>query len=143
MNEIYRTPWTKWLKAFIIDSVIIGTFAYALHSQHPALLNLSLFVIWALATLTVLFGGTIVMASVADTEGTKSFWDNDTVDRLAYSQPFLYYHVLTDLAIIMLAATSAYFFLAAACVARLIVSCLVIGIARKVKSERVPSTPSP
>ena len=69
-------------------------------------------------------------------EGAAKLWSVKMVNRLAASNTYLTYHWLTDIAVWVLLIVAGHPFLASAKVASFLMSCLAIGVARKLYRER-------
>ena len=69
-------------------------------------------------------------------ESSAKLWSVKMVNRLAASNTYLTYHWLTDIAVWVLLIVAGHPFLASAKVASFLMSCLAIGVARKLYRER-------
>ena len=69
-------------------------------------------------------------------ESSAKLWSVKMVNRLAASNTYLTYHWLTDIAGWVLLIVAGHPFLASAKVASFLMSCLAIGVARKLYRER-------
>ena len=70
-------------------------------------------------------------------EGAAKLWSVKTVNRLAASNTYLTYHWLTDIAVWVLLIVAGHPILATFKVASFLVSCMLIGVARKKYRERL------
>lgn len=78
-----------------------------------------------------------ISAKLAKAQDTvRKIWSDKAVNKLAASTPFLVYHWVSDIAIWVLLIIAGHPFLATAKVASFLISCLVIGVARKLYRER-------
>ncbi len=66
----------------------------------------------------------------------RKIWSDKVVDRLAASTSFLVYHWVSDIVIWVLLIIAGHPFLATVKVASFLISCLIIGVARKLYRER-------
>ena len=70
-------------------------------------------------------------------EGSAKLWSVKTVNRLAASNTYLTYHWLTDIAVWVLLIIAGHPILATFKVASFLVSCMLIGVARRLYRERL------
>ena len=70
-------------------------------------------------------------------EGSAKRWSVKTVNRLAASNTYLTYHWLTDIAVWVLLIIAGHPILATFKVASFLVSCMLIGVARRLYRERL------
>ena len=70
-------------------------------------------------------------------EGAAKLWSVKTVNRLAASNTYLTYHWLTDIAVWVLLIVAGHPILATFKVASFLVSCMLIGVARRLYRERL------
>ena len=78
-----------------------------------------------------------ISAKLAKAQDTvRKIWPDKAVNKLAASTPFLVYHWISDIAIWVLLIIAGHPFLATAKVASFLISCLIIGTARKLYRER-------
>ena len=66
----------------------------------------------------------------------RKIWSDKIVDRLAAPTSFLVYHWVSDIVIWVLLIIAGHPFLATVKVASFLISCLIIGVARKLYRER-------
>ena len=69
-------------------------------------------------------------------DSVRKVWSDRLVDKLAASTPYLVYHWVTDAAIWILLIIAGHPVLATFKVASFLVSCMVIGVARRLYRER-------
>ena len=70
-------------------------------------------------------------------EGSAKLWSVKVVNRLAVSNTYLTYHWLTDIAVWVLLIVAGHPILATFKVASFLVSCMLIGVARRLYRERL------
>lgn len=70
-------------------------------------------------------------------EGSSKLWSVKMVNRLAASNTYLTYHWLTDIAVWVLLIVAGHPILATFKVASFLVSCMLIGVARRLYRERL------
>lgn len=70
-------------------------------------------------------------------EGSAKLWSVEMVNRLAASNTYLTYHWLTDIAVWVLLIIAGHPILATFKVASFLVSCMLIGVARRLYRERL------
>ena len=78
-----------------------------------------------------------ISAKLAKAQDTvRKIWPDKTVNKLAASTPFLVYHWISDITVWVLLIIAGHPFLATVKVASFLISCLIIGVARKLYRER-------
>lgn len=139
----FKTKPGTWMRAIPLDIVLIGGLAFMVFGSPPAMfVNVIIFALWALTLLRLFAAGVMTIATAVfddDEEKMKEIWTDKNVESIAYGQGFLYYHVITDIAVVLLLAATGRFWLASIMLITLILSCMMIGQARKLKIERSPA----
>ena len=165
---MYSTSLKTWTRAVAIDSILIGALVAGVIFHTPYALEVSVFFLWWLSILGLVFGLIIAVlpgisqaaieslkeqleglppesekvkelaAKIAKAEeGSAKFWSVKMVNHLAASNTYLTYHWLTDIAVWVLLIVAGHPILATFKVASFLVSCMLIGVARKKYRERL------
>jgi hypothetical protein len=154
---MYNTSRKTWARFIAIDSILIGTLVAGVIFHVPYALKVSVFVLWWLSIFDIVIG-LIILAATNKTlkeqlkglpfesetakeivtkteEGFAKLWSGEMINRLAYSNAFLIYHGLTDIAIWALLIIAGHPILAIFKAASFLVSCMLIRIARRLYCE--------
>ena len=165
---MYSTSLKTWARAVGIDSILIGALVAGVIFHTPYALEVSVFFIWWISILGLVFGLIIAVlpgisqaaieslkeqleglppesekakelaAKIAKAEeGSAKLWSVKMVNRLAASNTYLTYHWLTDIAVWVLLIIAGHPILATFKVASFLVSCMLIGVARRLYRERL------
>ena len=165
---MYSTSLKTWARAVGIDSILIGALVAGVIFHTPYALEVSVFFLWWLSILGLVFGLIIAVlpgisqaaieslkeqleglppesekakelaAKIAKAEeGSAKLWSVKMVNRLAASNTYLTYHWLTDIAVWVLLIVAGHPILATFKVASFLVSCMLIGVARRLYRERL------
>ena len=165
---MYSTSLKTWARAVAIDSILIGALIAGVIFHTPYALEVSVFFLWWLSILGLVFGLIIAVlpgisqaaieslkeqleglppesemakelaAKIAKAEESSAkLWSVKMVNRLAASNTYLTYHWLTDIAVWVLLIVAGHPILATFKVASFLVSCMLIGVARKKYRERL------
>ena len=165
---MYSTSLKTWASAVAIDSILIGALIAGVIFHTPYALEVSVFFLWWLSILGLVFGLIITVlpgisqaaieslkeqleglppesemakelaAKIAKAEeGSAKLWSVKMVNRLAASNTYLTYHWLTDIAVWVLLIIAGHPILATFKVAAFLVSCMLIGVARRLYRERL------
>lgn len=165
---MYTTSLKTWARAVGIDSILIGTLVAGVIFHTPYALEVSVFFMWWISILGLVFGLIIAVlpgisqaaieslkeqleglppesekakelaAKIAKAEeGSAKLWSVKMVNRLAASNTYLTYHWLTDIAVWVLLIIAGHPILATFEVASFLVSCMLIGVARRLYRERL------
>lgn len=165
---MYSTSLKTWAHAVASDSILIGALVAGVIFHTPYALEVSVFFLWWLSILGLIFGLIIAvlpgisqaaieslkeqlkglppeseMAKELATkiakaeEGSAKLWSVKMVNRLAASNTYLTYHWLTDIAVWVLLIIAGHPILATFKVASFLVSCMLIGVARRLYRERL------
>ena len=165
---MYSTSLKTWASAVAIDSILIGALIAGVIFHTPYALEVSVFFLWWLSILGLVFGLIIAVlpgisqaaieslkeqleglppesemakelaAKIAKAEESSAkLWSVKMVNRLAASNTYLTYHWLTDIAVWALLIVAGHPILATFKVASFLVSCMLIGVARRLYRERL------
>ena len=165
---MYTTSLKTWASAVAIDSILIGALIAGVIFHTPYALEVSVFFLWWLSILGLVFGLIIAVlpgisqaaieslkeqleglppesemakelaAKIAKAEESSAkLWSVKMVNRLAASNTYLTYHWLTDIAVWVLLIVAGHPILATFKVASFLVSCMLIGVARRLYRERL------
>ena len=165
---MYSTSLKTWARAVGIDSILIGALVAGVIFHTPYALEVSVFFLWWLSILGLVFGLIIAVlpgisqaaieslkeqleglppesemakelaAKIAKAEESSAkLWSVKMVNRLAASNTYLTYHWLTNIAVWVLLIVAGHPILATFKVASFLVSCMLIGVARKKYRERL------
>ena len=165
---MYSTSLKTWACAVAIDSILIGALIAGVIFHTPYALEVSVFFLWWLSILGLVFGLIIAVlpgisqaaieslkeqleglppesemakelaAKIAKAEESSAkLWSVKMVNRLAASNTYLTYHWLTDIAVWVLLIVAGHPILATFKVASFLVSCMLIGVARRLYRERL------
>ena len=165
---MYSTSLKTWARAVATDSILIGALIAGVIFHTPYALEVSVFFLWWLSILGLVFGLIIAVlpgisqaaieslkeqleglppesemakelaAKIAKAEeGSAKLWSVKMVNRLAASNTYLTYHWLTDIAVWVLLIIAGHPILATFKVASFLVSCMLIGVARRLYRERL------
>ena len=165
---MYSTSLKTWASAVAIDSILIGALIAGVIFHTPYALEVSVFFLWWLSILGLVFGLIIAVlpgisqaaieslkeqleglppesemakelaAKIAKAEESSAkFWSVKMVNRLAASNTYLTYRWLTDIAVWVLLIVAGHPILATFKVASFLVSCMLIGVARRLYRERL------
>ena len=165
---MYSTSLKTWARAVAIDSILIGALIAGVIFHTPYALEVSVFFLWWLSILGLVFGLIIAVlpgisqaaieslkeqleglppesemakelaAKIAKAEESSAkLWSVKMVNRLAASNTYLTYHWLTDIAVLVLLIVAGHPILATFKVASFLVSCMLIGVARRLYRERL------
>ena len=165
---MYSTSLKTWARAVAIDSILIGALIAGVIFHTPYALEVSVFFLWWLSILGLVFGPIIAVlpgisqaaieslkeqleglppesemakklaAKIAKAEESSAkLWSVKMVNRLAASNTYLTYHWLTDIAVWVLLIVAGHPILATFKVASFLVSCMLIGVARRLYRERL------
>lgn len=165
---MYSTSLKTWARAVGIDSILIGALVAGVIFHTPYALEVSVFFLWWLSILGLVFGLIIAVlpgisqaaieslkeqleglppesemakelaAKIAKAEESSAkLWSVKMVNRLAASNTYLTYHWLTDIAVWVLLIVAGHPILATFKVASFLVSCMLIGVARRLYRERL------
>ena len=165
---MYSTSLKTWASAVAIDSIPIGALIAGVIFHTPYALEVSVFFLWWLSILGLVFGLIIAVlpgisqaaieslkeqleglppesemakelaAKIAKAEESSAkLWSVKMVNRLAASNTYLTYHWLTDIAVWVLLIVAGHPILATFKVASFLVSCMLIGVARRLYRERL------
>ena len=165
---MYSTSLKTWARAVAIDSILIGALIAGVIFHTPYALEVSVFFLWWLSILGLVFGLIIAVlpgisqaaieslkeqleglppesemakelaAKIAKAEESSAkLWSVKMVNRLAASNTYLTYHWLTDIAVWGLLIVAGHPILATFKVASFLVSCMLIGVARRLYRERL------
>jgi membrane protein implicated in regulation of membrane protease activity len=147
---VYNTSLKTWISAIAIDGTLISALVAGIVFHVPYALEVSVFFLWWLSILG-LAAGLILLAAASktfteqlkglpfesktDEEGFTKLWSKEMVDRFAYSNAFLIYHWLTDIAVWALLIIAGHPILAAFKVTSFLISNVLIYIARRMYRE--------
>ena len=165
---MYSTSLKTWALAVAIDSILIGALIAGVIFHTPYALEVSVFFLWWLSILGLVFGLIIAVlpgisqaaieslkeqleglppesemakelaAKIAKVEESSAkLWSVKLVNRLAASNTYLTYHWLSDIAVLVLLIVAGHPILATFKVASFLVSCMLIGVARRLYRERL------
>ena len=165
---MYSTSLKTWASAVAIDSILIGALIAGVIFHTPYALEVSVFFLWWLSILGLVFGLIIAVlpgisqaaieslkeqleglppesemakelaAKIAKAEESSAkLWSVKMVNRLAASNTYLTYRWLTDIAVWVLLIVAGHPILATFKVASFLVSCMLIGVARRLYRERL------
>lgn len=165
---MYSTSLKTWARAVGINSILIGALVAGVIFHTPYALEVSVFFIWWISILGLVFGLIIAVlpgisqaaikslkeqleglppesekakelaAKIAKAEeGSAKLWSVKMVNRLAASNTYLTFHWLTDIAVWVLLIIAGHPILATFKVASFLVSCMLIGVARRLYRERL------
>lgn len=165
---MYSTSLKTWARAVGINSILIGALVAGVIFHTPYALEVSVFFLWWLSILGLVFGLIIAVlpgisqaaieslkeqleglppeskmakelaAKIAKAEeGSAKLWSVKMVNHLAASNTYLTYHWLTDIAVWVLLIIAGHPILATFKVASFLVSCMLIGVARRLYRERL------
>ena len=165
---MYSTSLKTWARAVAIDSILIGALIAGVIFHTPYALEVSVFFLWWLSILGLVFGPIIAVlpgisqaaieslkeqleglppesemakelaAKIAKAEESSAkLWSVKMVNRLAASNTYLTYRWLTDIAVWVLLIVAGHPILATFKVASFLVSCMLIGVARRLYRERL------
>ena len=165
---MYSTSLKTWALAVAIDSILIGALVAGVIFHTPYALEVSVFFLWWLSILGLVFGLIIAVlpgisqaaieslkeqleglppesemakelaAKIAKAEESSAkLWSVKMVNRLAASNTYLTYHWLTGIAVWVLLIVAGHPILATFKVASFLVSCMLIGVARRLYRERL------
>ena len=165
---MYSTSLKTWVSTVAIDSILIGALIAGVIFHTPYALEVSVFFLWWLSILGLVFGLIIAVlpgisqaaieslkeqleglppesemakelaAKIAKAEESSAkLWSVKMVNRLAASNTYLTYHWLTDIAVWVLLIVAGHPILATFKVASFLVSCMLIGVARRLYRERL------
>lgn len=141
----HTTTNKKWFKALILDSTLIGGMTYALMAENIAAQTVLVFFMWWLVSIGAVFYIVMFFMGVGrdiSPEIRKSwneFW-TPLAPRLACSETFLFYHVVTDIWLISLLIGNGYLWLAFFKTVNFICSLILIQHARAKVEASNPST---
>ena len=137
----HTTTNKKWLKALIFDSALIGGMTYALMTENTTIQTVLVFFMWwlvclrAVAYLLMFFMGIGRDMEPKYRKTWNKFW-TPMASKLAASETFLFYRVVTNIWLISLLVGNGYFWLAFLWTANFICSLVLIQHARaKVEAE--------
>ena len=161
---MYTTSLKTWARAVAVDGILIGALVAGVIFHTPYALEVSVFFMWWISVLGTIFGLIIaVLPGISQAiiieqlefyegndaktkelteklakaeEGAAKLWSVKMVNRLAASNTYLTYHWLTDIAVWVLLIVAGHPILATFKVASFLVSCMLIGVARKKYRER-------
>lgn len=165
---MYTTSLKTWARAIAGDGILIAALVAGVIYHTPYTLEVSVFFIWWLSILGIIFGLLIALMptslrSTIETletelefyEGNEAktkeltekletsklalekLWSIKMVNRLATSHTFLAYHWITDIVVWSLLVIAGHPILATFKVASFLISCILIGVARKKYRERL------
>ena len=143
----HSTPYSKWIKAILLDTILIGGFGYALYIGHETAQSVYAFFYWWMSCISLLLmfflaviGSTKdVVDDKGEPKGQKVYdavWNEKLVNNFACSRTFFAYHILTDLLMIVLLLLSGRWILGSFKMFTFIGSCMMIFHARELKQER-------
>jgi hypothetical protein len=151
-NYRFRTAPRVWLRSLGIDSVIFGALVAGLFYGIPYVETFAVFVLWwifGLGILTMIGVLSVKMLAdaAADSEDDErsarfaqrsaEIWTVKLINRMSVSRLFLVYHWLSELGIVGLLLIGEHYVLATVSVFSFLLSCLLIGVARKLRVEMV------
>ena len=165
---MYTTSLKTWARSVAIDGTIIAALVAGTIYHIPYALEVSVFFMWWISILGIVFGILILLASTIlkgtiETLETKleiyksyeanskeltekleayklaleTLWSIEVVNRLAVSRTYLAYHWTTDIVVWSLLVIAGHPILATFKVASFLISCILIGVARKKYRERL------
>lgn len=165
---MYTTSLKTWARAVAVDGILIAALVAGVIYHIPYALEVSVFFMWWISVLGIIFGLLIVLMPAAiqatiETLETKlefykgneaktkeltkkleasklaleKLWPIKTVNRLAASRTYLAYHWITDIVVWSLLVIAGHPILATFKVASFLISCILIGVARKKYRERL------
>ena len=162
---MYTTSLKTWARAVAVDGILIGALVAGVIFHTPYALEVSVFFMWWISVLGTIFGLIItVLPGISQAiikeqlefyegndaktkelteklakaeEGAAKLWSVKMVNRLAASNTYLTYRWLTDIAVWVLLIVAGHPILATFKVASFLVSCMLIGVARKKYRERL------
>ena len=165
---MYTTSLKTWARAVAVDSILIAALVAGVIYHIPYALEVSVFFMWWISVLGLVFGLIIAVLPVISQaaieslkkqlkglspesekakelaakiakaeEGSSKRWPVKMVNRFAASNTYLTYHWLTDIAVWVLLIIAGHPILATFKVASFLVSCMLIGVARKKYRERL------
>lgn len=135
---MYSTSLKTWARTIGIDSILIGALVAGVIFHTPYALEVSVFFMWWISILGLVFG----LIAKAE-EGSAKLWSVKMVNRLAASNTYLTYHWLTDIAVWVLLIIAGHPILATFKVASFLVSCMLIGVARRLYRVRLDQLARP
>ena len=157
---MYTTSLKTWARAVAVDGILIGALVAGVIYHIPYALEVSVFFMWWTSVLGIISGLIIaVLPGISQAaietfkeqpkgfppeskiakaeEGSAKLWSVKMVNRLAASNTYLTYHWLTDIAVWVLLIVAGHPILATFKVASFLISCILIGVARKKYRERL------
>lgn len=165
---MYTTNLKTWARAVAVDGILIAALVAGVIYHTPYTLEVSVFFIWWLSILGIIFGLLIVLLPAVFQSGIETLetelefykgneaktkelteklgtyrlaleklWSIKTINRLAASRTFLAYHWITDIVVWSLLVIAGHPVLATFKVASFLISCILIGMARKKYRERL------
>lgn len=144
----YTTTNKRWLKALIFDSALIGGMMYAVATANATAQTILVFFMWWLVCIGAVFYILMFFMGAGrdispETRKTwNEFW-TPIAPKLAASETFLFYHVVTDIWLISLLVGNGYFWLAFFKMINFICSLVLIQHARaKVEASNNASLPA-
>ena len=148
---IHSTPLRTWLKVVVLDTVLIGGYAYSVYAGFTTAQSVYIFLFWWLhglgfIAMVIVLTVTAAGKSKGDpklTEAADKFWTPKVTNKLAYSDTFAVYHGLTDLFLICLLVIAGHPVLASLKVINYFLSLALIGEARERKIQQLTSTQEP
>lgn len=129
---MYITSLKTWVHAVAIDSVLIAALVAGVIYHIPYALEVSVFFMWWTSVLGIIFGLLIALMPAFE-----KLWSTELVNHLAASRTFLAYHWITDIVVWSLLVIAGHPILATFKVASFLISCILIGTARKKYRERL------
>ena len=165
---MYTTSLKTWARSVAIDGITIAALVAGVIYHIPHALEVSVFFMWWISVLGILFGVLILLAPTtlkgtiktletkleiyksyeanskeltekleASKLALEKLWSIKVVNRLAVSRTYLAYHWITDIVVWSLLAIAGHPILATFRVASFLISCILIGVARKEYRERL------
>ena len=165
---MYTTSLKTWARAVAVDSILIAALVAGVIYHIPYALEVSVFFIWWISVLGIIFGLLIALLPAVFQSGIEALetelefykgneaktkelteklgtyrlaleklWSIKTINRLAVSRTYLAYHWITDIVVWSLLVIAGHPILATFKVASFLISCILIGVARKKYRERL------
>ncbi len=131
---MYTTSLKTWACAVAVDGILTAALVAGAIYHVPYTLEVSVFFMWWTSVLGII-SGLLIAPMPADLQA--NFWSTKMVDRLAASRTYLAYHWVTDAMVWSLLVIAGHPILATFKVASFLISCILIGMARKKYRERL------
>lgn len=147
----HTTPASCWIKALFLDIVLVGGYTYSVYAGLATAQSIYIFLFWwllGLGFLAMLLAIAFTAAGKSNddptlTEAADKFWTPKIVNKLAYSDAFEVYHLLTDLLLICMLVVAGHPVLASLKVVTYLFSLVLTNEARTRKAKQLTSTQEP